>query len=125
MSKGSRSGVEDAFMAELVVELHVPLVAPPGLSDDEYQYPWIMQIEDDVAALDEATDGATDYDDGEELGDDYIFFLTGDDEAKVLAAAKSVASASYVPAGAFLVVNDSQGDMGEGRRVELSAVPTT
>ena len=112
-------------MAKLVVELHVPLVATPGLSANEYQYPWIMQVEDAVAALDEATDGATDYDDGEEVGEDYLFFLTGDDEAKVLAAAKRVASASYVPAGAFLIVNDSEGDMGEGRRVELSAAPST
>jgi hypothetical protein len=112
-------------MADLIVELHVPLVVTPGLSEDEYQYPWIIQVGEDMARLDEDIDGASEYDDGEELGDVYAFFFTGDDEARVLVAAKTVALAAYVPAGAFLVVNDSDGDMGEGRRVELSAVPAT
>ena len=85
-------------MADLIVELHVPLVVTPGLSEDEYQYPWIIQVGEDMARLDEAT---------------------------VLAAAKTVALAPHVPAGAFLIVNDSDGDMGEGRRVELSAGPAT
>jgi hypothetical protein len=39
---------------QLVVELHVPLTPTPGLGEDEYQFPWIDQIMDEVLALDDA-----------------------------------------------------------------------
>jgi hypothetical protein len=109
-------------MPDLVVEIHVPLTPAPGLTEGEYRYPWIMEIEDRIADLSLETDGAEGYDDGEEQGVHYLFFLTGDRKAAVLAAAKKIATGPGVPAGAYIVVNDSEGDMGDGERVNLSDI---
>jgi hypothetical protein len=107
----------------LVVEIHFPLIPAPGLSQDQYQFPWIMEIEDRVAALELETDGAEMYDVSEGLGlDEYLYFLTGPDRAAVLSAAKKIATGPGAPSGAFVVVNDSDGDMGEGQRLALSEI---
>jgi hypothetical protein len=109
--------------AALVVEIHFPLVPTPGLSDDEYQYPWIMEIEERVGALELDSDGAEMYDVSEGLGrDDYLYFLTGPDLDAVLSAAKMIATGPDVPPGAFVVVNQAGGDMGDGQRLELSDI---
>jgi len=105
-------------MVTMIVEIHIPLVATPGLTAGEYQFPWIDQVDQYIGELDPST-GAQGYDDGEELGHDYVFFLTGDDEARVLRVAGEVAGLDGVPDGVYAVVTDDQHDMGDGRRVEL------
>jgi hypothetical protein len=101
-----------------IVEIHIPLVATPGLSPSEHQYPWIDHVDSFVQELDPDT-GAEYYDDGEEFGDDYVFFITGQDEQELLHVARRAATLPGVPAGGYAIVTDDQSDMGQGRRVEL------
>jgi hypothetical protein len=101
-----------------IVEIHIPLVATPGLPASEYQYPWIFQVDQYIEGLNPST-GAQGYDDGEEFGDDYVFFITGDDDDQLLRVASEVAAQDGVPKGVYAVVTDDQHDMGDGRRVEL------
>ncbi|BAL86554.1 hypothetical protein AMIS_13340 [Actinoplanes missouriensis 431] len=107
-------------MPKLIVEVHVPLLPAPDVVPGEYPLPWIDDVEDFLADLDEEADGAEDYDDGEEYGDVYVFFLTGTDEASVLRAASRLATLDRVPAGSFAMVTDDDApEFGLGRRVEL------
>ncbi len=107
-------------MPQLLVEIHVPLVPDPNVPEGDYQYPWIDAVEDYIAELDEAGEAEC-YDDGEEMGGEYLFFITGRNEAQLLAAASKIAAYPAVPAGAYAVVTDDTADMGTGRRVELPA----
>jgi hypothetical protein len=60
------------------------------------------------------------FDDGEEYGDVYVFFVTGADEEALLSVASRVAASPQVPAGAFAVVSDDRAEeFGLGRRVAL------
>ncbi len=112
-------------MAETVVEIHVPLVPAPGLTGDEYPFPWIDDVQDFLADLDEQGD-VQEYDDGEEDGDVYIFFVTGRNEGALLRVAAQVAALDRVPAGAFAVVTDDEAEeFGRGRRVALPSSPTS
>ena len=104
-------------MSELVVAIHVPLTPTPGLGPDDYPYPWIDDVEAYLGELD-GSDGEV-WDDGEELGEDYVFFVSGAPEADLVRLAKRVSRLDGVPDGAYAVVTDSEGDMGEGRRVNL------
>lgn len=107
-------------MPKLVVEVHVPLLPAPGVDPGEYQFPWIDEVEDFLARLDEEIDGAEGYDDGEEFGSVYVFFLTGADEAAVLRTASRLATLDRVPPGSFAMVTDDEADeIGLGRRVAL------
>lgn len=103
-------------MADLLVEIHVPLVAtvPPGR---EYPFPWIDSIMEFLADLD-GTSGEM-YDDGEELGDEYLFFVSDASESDLLSIARRVANLPGVPAGVYALVTDTEADMGDGRRVDL------
>ncbi|MFC0503630.1 hypothetical protein [Micromonospora costi] len=106
-------------MAEIVVEIHVPLVATPGLAARAYQFPWIEDIEDFLADL-EGQGAVEVIDEGEEYGDVYVFAIGGAEEARLLAAASRVAMLDRVPRGAFAVVTDDEtDDIGQGRRVDL------
>ncbi|MEV6596830.1 hypothetical protein AB0M36_08205 [Actinoplanes sp. NPDC051346] len=121
-----RSAPEGEEQARPVVEIHVPLEPAPGVGPDEYQYPWIDDVQDMVAELDEAADGAEEFDDGEEWGEHYVFFITGPDAQTLLAVASRLATLPRVPAGAFATVTDDQaGEVwGEGPRVPLPvAIP--
>lgn len=104
-------------MADLIVEIHVPLTPTPGLGANDYAFPWIDDIEAYLGELD-GSDGEM-YDDGEELGDEYLFFVSGAPEADLIQVARRVARLDGVPKGVYAVVNDSEGDMGEGSRVNL------
>lgn len=107
-------------MPKLIVEVHVPLLPAPAVAPGEYALPWIDDVEDFLADLDEETDGAEDFDDGEEYGDVYVFFLTGTDETSVLRAASRLATLDGVPTGSFAMVTDDEApEFGLGRRVEL------
>ncbi|MEU5910253.1 hypothetical protein [Micromonospora sp. NPDC047527] len=102
-----------------IVEIHIPLTAAPDGAPGAYAYPWIGRVEDFLVELED--EGAVEvYDDGEEHGDAYIFFISGADEAGLLAAASRVATLDGVPTGAFAMVTDEAApEFGMGRRVAL------
>jgi hypothetical protein len=94
----------------VLVEIHIPVTA-----DDE----WIDDVGDFMIDLEEEL-GLEEYDDGEEFGDVYIFFIAGAPERTLLAAASRVATRKGVPAGAFAMVTDTDApQFGMGRRVKL------
>lgn len=106
-------------MTQPIVEIHVPLTPSPDVAPGEYEFPWIDDVEETLGVGEE--DGRYEvYDDGEELGDEYVFFITGESEADLLAVATDIANMPGLPDGAFAVVTDEDlQDLGEGRRVEL------
>jgi hypothetical protein len=94
----------------LLVEIHIPTTA-----DGE----WIDDVGDFMIDLEEEL-GLEEYDDGEEFGDVYLFFIAGASERTLLAAASRVATRTGVPAGAFAMVTDTNAPQyGMGRRVTL------
>jgi hypothetical protein len=94
----------------VLVEIHIPMTA-----DAE----WIDDVGDFMIDLEEEM-GLEEYDDGEEYGEVYIFFIAGASEQKLLAAASRVATRDGVPAGAFAMVTDTDApQFGMGRRVNL------
>lgn len=109
-------------MAETVVEIHVPLTPTRDLGEGEYEFPWIDTIEQFLAELeaDDRFEGAMLHGDGEEVGEHYVFFVSGASERMLLQAATAVVQLSGVPTGAFAVISDSDaGEFGLGDRVEL------
>jgi hypothetical protein len=114
-------GSQDPIGGQLVVEIHLPLNGaggiPPG--DPGYEFGWIDVIEEFLD--DESSDGSFDiYDDGEEIGQAYVFFVAGAPEELLLSVAAEVAALPGVPSGAFAVVTDDNSEeMGTGRRVAL------
>ncbi|PRY10488.1 hypothetical protein [Kineococcus rhizosphaerae] len=106
-------------MSQLVVEIHVPLTPAPTVTDDDYPYPWIEEVEDHLAELEEAGDLEV-HDDGEEIDDEYVFFITGGAEERLLRGASRIATRDGVPRGTYAVVSsDDAEDIGTGRRVDL------
>ncbi|MEV4345153.1 hypothetical protein AB0J83_11820 [Actinoplanes sp. NPDC049596] len=94
----------------LQVEIHFPVTA-----DDE----WIDDVGDFMIDLEDEL-GIEESEDGEEFGDAYVFFITGGNERKLLAAASRVATRAGVPAGAFAMVTTTDAPrVGMGRRVNL------
>jgi hypothetical protein len=81
----------------LLVEIHIPMTA-----DGE----WIDDVGDFMIDLEEEL-GLEEYDDGEEFGGVYLFFIAGASERTLLAAASRVATRAGVPAGAFAMVTDT------------------
>jgi hypothetical protein len=104
---------------QLVVELHVPLTPTPGLGEDEYPFPWIDEIMDEVLALDEAGD-AWMFDDGEEDKGEYVFFIAANTEDAGFAVAARLAAMPGLPTGIYATVSSSDvQEFGFGRRVDL------
>jgi hypothetical protein len=94
----------------VMVEIHFPVTA-----EDE----WIDDVGDYLIDLEEEY-GLEEYEDGEEVGDDYVFFIAGASERTLLAAASRVATRQGVPAGAYAMVTDTAApEVGLGRRVKL------
>ncbi|MGJ5798017.1 hypothetical protein ACSCB1_02415 [Streptomyces europaeiscabiei] len=101
---------------EIVVEIHVPLREAAGAAEGSYPFPWIDQVEDFLAEQ----EAAAVYDDGEEYGEAYVFFITGAAEEDLLAVASRAAGLAGVPSGVFaMVTSDEAEEIGLGRRVEL------
>jgi hypothetical protein len=95
----------------LMVEIHFPMTG----GDDE----WIDDVGDFMIDLEEEL-GIQEFDDGEEFGDAYVFFIAGKNERTLLKAASRVATRRGVPAGAFAMVTDTNApELGLGRRVTL------
>ncbi|MFF4309687.1 hypothetical protein [Streptomyces sp. NPDC001507] len=100
-------------MPTVVVEIHVPLLPTPGLPDGSYPFPWIEEVEDFLGDVEV-------FDEGEEDGDVYVFFVSRAGEGDLLAVASRVATLPGVPAGAVAVIsNDEAEEFGLGRRVAL------
>jgi hypothetical protein len=105
--------------SELVVEIHVPLVPGIGVPAEEYQFPWIDDITEFLFEVEE-NDEAEVYDDGEEVGDEYVFFISGASESQLISIASRVAALPSVPACAFAIItDDSSEEIGSGTRAEL------
>ncbi|MGW1505054.1 hypothetical protein ACWCQW_42425 [Streptomyces mirabilis] len=103
----------------MVVEIHVPLLPTPPLPQGAHPVPWIGEIEDFLAEIEDQGDVEV-FDDGEEHEDAYAFFVTGSGEEHLVAVASHVATLPGVPAGTFAVVSDHEaGEFGRGRRVSL------
>jgi hypothetical protein len=107
---------DTAVVAELLIEIHVPLT-PSGVPEGEYAFPWIDTVMEHLMELD--GDAGEMYDDGEEWGDEYLFFVAGAPESELLRLAREVANLPGVPEGSYATVTDTAADMGGGRRVEL------
>ncbi len=106
-------------VAQTVVEIHVPLQADVDVAEGQYQYPWIVDLDEHLFSLEEAA-AVEVFDDGEEVGHEYLFFITGKPEDELLRVASTVVARPGVPAGAYAVVTDDEAEeFGEGRRVEL------
>jgi len=116
-------------MAQLIVEIHIPLTAT-GLPARHHmaaelgdhprrpRIPWIFEVEEYLTEREEQ--GRVEvYDDGEELGDTYLFFITGAGEQDLLAVAADVAALPGIPNDVFAIVTDAD-EIGVGRRVPLS-----
>ncbi|MFD7999589.1 hypothetical protein [Streptomyces mirabilis] len=109
-------------MPTMVVEIHVPLLPTPHLPQGAHPFPWIEEIEDFLADLEDQGDVEV-FDDGEEHRDAYAFFVTGSGAEHLLAVASRVATLPGVPAGTFAVVSDDEaGEFGRGRHVTLLPV---
>ena len=106
-------------MSDLVVEVHVPLVPTPGLEEGEYAFPWIDDIEAFLFDLEGDPRGEL-FDDGEEWGEEYLFFIWQGSEESLLGLARAIANLPGVPGGVYAVVTDTDStEMGTGRRVDL------
>ena len=102
----------------LLVEIHVPLPTTDEVEAGEQEHPfvWIEEVEEFLAGLDELEI----FDDGEEYGEVYVFFIAGADERTLLGAASRAAVLQGVPGGAFaMVTDDAAEEFGMGRRVDL------
>ncbi|MFF3499196.1 hypothetical protein [Streptomyces sp. NPDC003247] len=105
----------------MIVEIHVPLSSVPNPPDgaSPSQSSWIDQVEDFLVDVEDQGDAEV-YDEGEQVEDAYVFFVTGAGEEELLAVASRVALLPGVPAGAFAVVShEGAEEVGVGRRVEL------
>ena len=101
------------------MEIHVPLRATPGLASNAYPFPWIEDVEAFLVDVEDRGEAEV-YDDGEEYGEVYVFFVTGADEDSLLAVASRAAKLDRVPTGAFaMVTHDEADEFGQGRRVDL------
>ena len=112
----------DPVRGQLVLEIHVPLTGNGGILPGApgYEFGWIDDIEEFLE--DESSDGSFDiYDEGEEVGGTYAFFVSGAAEEILLNVAANIAALPGIPSGAFAIVTDSQSEeLGTGRRVPLS-----
>jgi hypothetical protein len=114
---------KDRAVSKLIVEIHVPLSSGPAASDG-HPSSWIEPVQEFIMMLD-GPHGAYYYDDGEEWENDagepeYLFFLHNGSESELLEIARTVALQPGVPEGVYVTVNSEDGDMGEGRRVDLA-----
>ncbi|WP_246204328.1 hypothetical protein [Streptomyces tailanensis] len=85
-------------MPMMVVEIHVPLLPTPNLPDGAYPFPWIEEVEGFLADLEDQGEVEV-FDDGEDHGDAYVFFVTRAGEAHLLAVASRVATLPGVRQG--------------------------
>ncbi|MBM2620789.1 hypothetical protein JIG36_35345 [Actinoplanes sp. LDG1-06] len=94
----------------VMVEIHFPVTADDEWIDDVGDF--LIDLEDELR-LEEVEDG-------EEVGDEYVFFIAGANERTLLKAASRVATREGVPSGAYAMVTVTDAaKVGMGRRVSL------
>ncbi|RII43754.1 hypothetical protein DWB68_00535 [Galactobacter valiniphilus] len=98
-----------------IVEIHFPL----RLDEDT---DWIEDVEELLFEA-EGTVAPLMYDDGEELrGADgepeYVFFISNNPLAELIAYGRTLLTLEGVPAGGHLSVNDEEGELGRGERIQ-------
>ncbi len=109
-------------MPQLIVEIHLPLVdtGVRSAENPDFAFGWIFEVEEYLAKH-EDTGGFEVYDDAEEHGNAYLFFLTGANERTLLSVAADVSRLPGVPKGAYAIItNDEAEEMGVGQRSPLS-----
>ena len=103
----------------LVVEIHVPMTPSPDVAGDEDPFFWIDDVEDRLAELEEDEELEV-FDDGEEVDEEYVFFVTGAPRDRLLRAASDIALGVGMPTGVYAVLStDDADEIGVGERVDL------
>lgn len=101
-----------------LVEIHVPLPPREGVPDGEPPQ-WADVVEEFLADAEDRGELEV-YDEGEDLGDAYVFLVSGAPTNVLLRFAGEVAKLPGVPSGAVAYVSDDDAEtFGLGRRVEL------
>jgi hypothetical protein len=104
----------------LVVEVHLPLTADTSIAEGENPYPWIEDVTDAVAEIEESGDAFI-VEEGDEFEGCYVVVITGADESTLLGLAGRLATLPGAPTGVFAMVTDDEADeLGLGRRVDIS-----
>lgn len=98
-----------------IVEIHFPL----RLDEDT---DWIEDVEELLFEA-EGSVAPLMYDDGEELRDadgepEYVFFISNNPLAELIAFGRMMLAHGGVPTGGYLSVNDEEGELGGGERIE-------
>lgn len=101
-------------MSESVVEVHVPMVPTQGLATRDDQFPWMGAVEDHVGSASGVQMGG----DAEQSGEEYLFYLSGADEDRLIEVAREIAGLSGVPSGVYAVVPDAD-RTDSGLRIDL------
>jgi len=106
--------------ATLVVEIHVPLTADQNAQEGENRFPWIDDVSELIAEVEESGSAFV-VDEGDEFEGSYVVVITGADESTLLTIANRVANLPGVPTGVFAVVTDDDAEeLGQGRREDIS-----
>lgn len=105
--------------ATLVVEIHVPLTPDLNAPEGENPFPWIDDVSQLIAEIEESGDAFV-VEEGDEFDGAYVVVITGGDESALLTIANRVANLPGVPTGVFAMVTDDEADeLGQGRRVDI------
>ena len=106
--------------ATLVVEIHLPLTPDTSVAESEDPFPWIEDVSEAVAEIEESGDAFI-VDEGDEFDGCYVVVITGADESILLSIAGRLATLPGAPTGVFAMVTDDEADeLGLGRRVDIS-----
>jgi nitrate reductase NapAB chaperone NapD len=106
--------------ATLVVEIHVPLTPDHNAPEGENPFPWIDDVSELVAEIEESGEVFV-VDEGDEFDGSYVVVVTGGEEAALLTIANRVANLPGVPTGVFaMVTTDEADELGQGRREDIS-----
>ena len=104
----------------LVVEIHVPLTPDLNAQEGENPFPWIEDVSELIAEVEE-TGTAFVVDEGDEFEGAYVVVVTGAEESTLLTVANRVANLPGVPTGVFAIVTDDEAEeLGQGRREDIS-----
>jgi len=106
--------------ATLVVEIHVPLTPDRNATEGENPFPWIDDVSELVAQIEESGDAFV-VEEGDEFDGSYVIVLTGAEESQLLGLANRVASLPGIPTGVFAMVTDDEAEeLGQGTRIDVS-----
>ena len=106
--------------ATLVVEIHIPLTPDRNVTEGENPFPWIEDVSELVAEVEETGDAFI-VEEGDEFEGAYVIVVTGAEEPALLNIANRVANLPGVPTGVFAVVTDDEAEeLGQGRREDIS-----